>query len=98
MANNVLTVDDASATSTIAAAVLLPLLVPLLLNDGSLLPLLVLTVKLPQWHSGVLSLLLTLLGCCWRVLLFCSQPFVLVLVMLLVVVLLFFSSGDEPAR
>ena len=54
MANNVLTVDDASATSTIAAAVLLPLLVPLLLNDGSLLPLLVLTVKLPQWHSGVL--------------------------------------------
>ena len=98
MANNVLTVDDASATSTIAAAVLLPLLVPLLLNDGSLLPLLVLTVKLPQWHSGVLSLLLTLLGCCSRVLLFCSQPLVLVLVMLLVVVLLFFSSGDEPAR
>ena len=90
-------IDDASATATIAAAVLLPLLVPLLLNDGSLLPLLVLTVKLPQWHSGVLSLLLTLLGCCWRVLLFCSQPFVLVLVMLLVVVL-FFSSGDEPAR
>ena len=90
MANNVLTVDDASATSTIAAAVLLPLLVPLLLNDGSLLPLLVLTVKLPQWHSGVLSLLLTLLGCCWRVLLFCSQPFVLVLVMLLVFVLFFF--------
>ena len=48
MANNVLTVDDASATSTIAAAVLLPLLVPLLLNDGSLLPLLVLLVMLPQ--------------------------------------------------
>ena len=91
-------IDEASATATVAAAVLLPLLVPLLLNDGSLLPLLVLTVKLPQWHSGVLSLLLTLLGCCWRVLLFCSQPFVLVLVMLLVVVLLFFSSGDEPAR
>ena len=98
MANNVLTVDDASATSTIAAAVLLPLLVPLLLNDGSLLPLLVLTVKLSQWHSGVLSLLLTLLRCCSRALLFCSQPLVFVLVMLLVVVLFFFSSGDEPAR
>ena len=97
MANNVLTVDDASATSTIAAAVLLPLLVPLLLNDGSLLPLLVLTVKLPQWHSGVLSLLLTLWRCCSRALLFCSQPLVIVLVMLLVFVL-FFSSGDEPAR
>ena len=38
----------ASATATIAAAVLLPLLVPLLLNDGSLLPLLVLLVMLPQ--------------------------------------------------
>jgi len=66
----------ASATATIAAAVLLPLLV--------------LTVKLPQWHSGVLSLLLTLLRCCSRALLFCSQPLVLVLVMLLVVVLFFF--------
>ena len=96
MANNVLTVDDASATSTIAAAVLLPLLVPLLLNDGSLLPLLVLTVKLPQWHSGVLSLLLTLWRCCSRALLFCSQSLVLVLVMLLVFVI--FPSGDEPAR
>ena len=79
----------ASATATIAAAVLLPLLVPLLLNDGSLLPLLVLTVKLPQWHSGVLSLLLTLLGCCSRALLFCSPPLVLVLVMVLVFVFFF---------
>ena len=61
MVNNVLTVDDASATSTIAAAVLLPLLVPLLLNDGSLLALLVLTVKLLQWHSGVLLQQLLLL-------------------------------------
>ena len=92
----------ASATATIAAAVLLPLLVPLLLNDGSLLPLLVLTVKLPQWHSGVLSLLLTLLRCCSRALLFCSQPLVLVLVMLLVVVLFFFPlvmnrHGDAVA-
>ena len=42
----------ASATATIAAAVLLPLLVTLLLNDGSLLPLLVLLVMLPQLHSG----------------------------------------------
>ena len=90
-------IHDASATATIAAAVLLPLLVTLLLNDGSLLPLLVLLVMLPQLHSGVLSLLLTLLRCCSRSLLFCSQPFVLVLVMLLVFVL-FFSSGDEPAR
>ena len=31
---------------------LLPLLVTLLLNDGSLLPLLVLLVMLPQLHSG----------------------------------------------
>ena len=45
-------IDDASATATIAAAVLLPLLVTLLLNDGSLLPLLVLLVMLPQLHSG----------------------------------------------
>ena len=59
---------DASATATIAAAVLLPLLVTLLLNDGSLLPLLVLLVMLPQLHSGVLSLLLTLLRCCSRAL------------------------------
>ena len=64
----------AGATATIAAAVLLPLLVPLLLNDGSLLPLLVLTVKLPQWHSGVLSLLLTLLGCCSRACLLYTSP------------------------
>ena len=41
-------IDDASATATVAAAVLLPLLVPLLLNDGFLLPLLVLLVMLPQ--------------------------------------------------
>ena len=36
----------------IVAVVLLPLLVTLLLNDGSLLPLLVLLVMLPQLHSG----------------------------------------------
>ena len=41
-------IHAASATATIAAAVLLPLLVTLLLNDVSLLPLLVLLVMLPQ--------------------------------------------------
>ena len=86
----------ASATATNAASVLLPMLVTMLMNDGSLVTGSA-TGNAAAIALGVLSLLLTLLHCCSRALLFCSPPLVLVLVMLLVFVL-FFSSGDEPAR
>ena len=79
----------ASATATNAAAVLLPLLVTLLMNDGSLVTASA-TGNAAAIALGVLSLLLTLLRCCSRALLFCSQPLVIVLVMLLVFVLFFF--------
>ena len=86
----------ASATATNAASVLLPMLVTMLMNDGSLVTgsatgnAAAIALRGPLAAADTVALLLASS-------LFCSPPPVLVLVMLLVVVL-FFSSGDEPAR
>ena len=86
----------ASATATNAASVLLPMLVTMLMNDGSLVTgsatgnTAAIALRGPLAAADTVALLLASS-------LFCSPPPVLVLVMLLVFVL-FFSSGDEPAR